>query len=159
VLGAVIRGGVRAGAVAVVGVALGILLCVTASRTITSAFASMLRSRRVRDLALILIAVFASTVGLVPMALSAAAPQIRFGDVVRVADVLAWTPLAAPFAAPYDVAAGRPLIAGARLLITLAAVGVLVRIWMATLEGAMIGATSSGGRARRGVVSREGAVA
>ena len=39
-----------------VGVVVGLLLCVAASRAVTSAFATMLRSRRVRDLAAVLLA-------------------------------------------------------------------------------------------------------
>ena len=41
----------------------GLLLCVAASRAVTSAFATMLRSRRVRDLAAVLLAVPAALLG------------------------------------------------------------------------------------------------
>ena len=56
-------GGWSAGLVAVVGVLAGLLLCVAASRAVTSAFATMLRSRRVRDLAAVLLAVTAALLG------------------------------------------------------------------------------------------------
>jgi ABC-2 type transport system permease protein len=149
VLGAGIKGGAGPAAVAAVGGALALALCIVASRAITSAFASALRSRRARDLAAILIAVLAASFGLLPATLQMLAPQIRLDDAARMADLLAWTPLAAPFVAPYDVAAGHPLVALARLLITAATVGLLVLAFTASLEKAMIGTTSGGRRAKR----------
>src|SRR6266511_3856200 len=76
VLGALIRGGPAAAAVALVGAVLALLLCVAASRALTGAFAGALRSRRVRDLAAILIAALAASFGFVPAALQKVAPQI-----------------------------------------------------------------------------------
>ncbi len=67
-LGLVAAAGIRFRAVdaamaAFVGVVLGLVLGVVASRAVTSAFAALLRSRRVRDLAAVIIAVLASSVG------------------------------------------------------------------------------------------------
>src|SRR6266542_1299031 len=149
VLGALIRGGPAAAAVALVGAVLALLLCVAASRALTGAFAGALRSRRVRDLAAILIAALAASFGFVPAALQKVAPQIPLSDAARMADVLSWTPLAAPFAAPYDVAAGRPLVAVARLSITVVAIALLVLAFSASLESAMTGTASSGSKAPR----------
>jgi ABC-2 type transport system permease protein len=149
VVGATIRGGPAAGAVALVGAVLGLLTCIVASRAVTSAFAGMLRSRRARDLAAILIAVLASSCGLIPAALQTMTPQIRLTDAARLADVLGWTPLGAPFVAPYDVAAGRPAAAVARLLIAAATVVLLLLWFSSTLETAMIGTASGGRRAAR----------
>jgi ABC-2 type transport system permease protein len=68
------------------------------------------------------------------------------------ARVLAWTPLGAGFAAPYDVAAGRPLLAVARLGILVVTAGLLLWWWSRTIESAMVGTVSlaAGRRAASG---------
>ncbi|MGC9667117.1 ABC transporter permease [Planosporangium sp. 12N6] len=144
VAGAGIGHGAAAAGVAFAGAVLGLLTCVLGSRALTSAFASMLRSRRVRDLAAILLAVLASSVG--PLQL-AASSLISHGDLdraVRIARVLAWTPLAAPYTAYLDAAAGRWGYALARLAIAAATVAALALWWGATIESAMIGVASGG---------------
>jgi ABC-2 type transport system permease protein len=147
-LGAVLAGGVRAGLggalVALLGVALTVLLCVVLSRALTSAFAGLLRSRRVRDLAAIVIALIAASVGPVQLAITSLATHASLAPTLRVARVLGWTPLAAGLITPYDVAAGRPLLAIGRLAIVAASVLLLLWWWSRTLESAMLGASSAG---------------
>nr|WP_240939945.1 ABC transporter permease [Planosporangium flavigriseum] len=145
VLGAAVRDGAAAAVVAGVGAVLGILTCVVGSRALTSAFASMLRSRRVRDLAAILIAVLASSVAPLQLAVSSLIAHSDLDRAGQIARVLAWTPLAAPYAAYVDVAEGRLLSALVRLAIAAAAVAALVAWWWSTLESATIG-TASGAR-------------
>jgi ABC-2 type transport system permease protein len=149
VFGGAIRGGAPAAVVALAGAVLGLLVCVIGSRALTSAFASMLRSRRVRDLAAILMAVFASSVAPIQLAVSSLIAHSDLERAARIAGVLAWTPLAAPYAAYADAAEGRWLVALARLGIGAATVALLVAWWSRTIESAMIGVVSGGRRAAR----------
>jgi ABC-2 type transport system permease protein len=148
VLGAVVRDGAATAVVAGAGAVLGLLTCVVGSRALTSAFASLLRSRRTRDLAAILIAVLASSIAPIQLAVSSLISHSDLGEATRIARVLAWTPLAAPYAAYVDVADGQWVTALARLGIAAATVIVLALWWSASLESAMIG-TVAGARAAR----------
>ncbi|OLB64889.1 MAG: hypothetical protein AUI10_09220, partial [Actinobacteria bacterium 13_2_20CM_2_72_6] len=156
VAGAALRGGWGSALVALVGAALSLLLCVVASRAVTSGFAAMLRSRRVRDLTAVLLALFAASIGPVQLFANSLAVHTSLAPVVRVVHVLGWTPLAAGFVAPYDLVHGQPLLAVARLAIVAVSVLALLWWWSRTLESAMLG-TSSGG-ATGGGPARGGAV-
>ncbi|RQW93861.1 ABC transporter permease [Micromonospora inaquosa] len=151
-------GGWSAGLVAVLGVLAGLLLCVAASRAVTSAFATMLRSRRVRDLAAVLLAVTAALLGPLQIFGLAALREADWARLTGVATVIGWTPLGAPWTAGIDVAEGRVWAAPVKLLITVVALGALLAWWSRSLESAMVGAASAGkAPARRGVAG--GAVA
>ncbi|MGC4855716.1 ABC transporter permease [Micromonospora sp. DT4] len=145
-------GGWSAGVVAVLGVLAGLLLCVAASRAVTSAFASMLRSRRVRDLAAVLLAVTAALLGPLQVFGLAALRQTDWTRLTGPASVLGWTPFGAPWTAGIDMAQGRVWAAPLKLLITVAAIVALLAWWSRSLESAMVG-TATAGRApaRRGV--------
>ncbi|WP_372471859.1 ABC transporter permease [Micromonospora trifolii] len=151
-------GGWSAGLVAVVGVLAGLLLCVAASRAVTSAFATMLRSRRVRDLAAVLLAVTAALLGPLQVFGLAALREADWARLTGVATVIGWTPLGAPWTVGIDVAQGRVWAAPVKLLITVVALGALLAWWSRSLESAMVGAASAGkAPVRRGVTG--GAVA
>ncbi|MFI6257553.1 ABC transporter permease [Micromonospora zamorensis] len=151
-------GGWSAGLVAVVGVIAGLLLCVAASRAVTSAFATMLRSRRVRDLAAVLLAVTAALLGPLQVFGLAALREADWTRLTGVATVIGWTPFGAPWTAGIDVAQGRVWAAPVKLLITVVALGALLAWWSRSLESAMVGAASAGkAPVRRGVAG--GAVA
>jgi ABC-2 type transport system permease protein len=146
--GLVVAAGLRAGPgpalAAGFGVVGGLVFGVLASRAITSAFAALLRSRRVRDLAAVIIAVLASSVAPIQLLIMSAAANGSIGQAVRVAEVLGWTPFGAPYALPFDVAEDRWAVAGARALITLAAIAGAAYWWGRTIESAMIGVTTQG---------------
>ncbi|GLY25836.1 ABC transporter permease [Micromonospora sp. NBRC 101691] len=151
-------GGAAAAVAAVVGVVAGLLLCVAASRAITSAFATMLRSRRVRDLAAVLLAVLAALLGPLQLVVLAAVQDADWDRLAGVARVVGWTPFGAPWTVGIDVAEGRAWAVPVKLLITVAAIGALLVWWSRSLESAMVGAVSSGpARTRSGPVG--GAVA
>ncbi|WCN84828.1 ABC transporter permease [Micromonospora sp. LH3U1] len=137
-------GGWSAGLVAVVGVIAGLLLCVAASRAVTSAFATMLRSRRVRDLAAVLLAVTAALLGPLQVFGLAALREADWARLTGVATVIGWTPFGAPWTAGIDVAQGRVWAAPIKLLITVVALGALLVWWSRSLESAMVGAASTG---------------
>lgn len=151
-------GGWSAALVAVLGVVGGLLLCVAVARAVTSAFATMLRSRRVRDLAAVLLAVLAALLGPVQIFVAAAVQRADWDRLAGVARVLGWTPFGAPWTAGIDVAEGRAGAAVLKLLMTALVVVALLFWWSRTLESAMVGASSAGpARQRRGAVG--GAVA
>ncbi|MFD2766378.1 ABC transporter permease [Micromonospora eburnea] len=151
-------GGWAAALVSAVGVVAGLLLCVAAARAVTSAFATMLRSRRVRDLAAVLLAVLAALLGPLQIAVLAAVSEADWDQLTGVARVVGWTPFGAPWTAGIDVAEGRAWAAGPKLLITVLTLGALLYWWSRSLESAMVGAASAGPtRGRRGTVG--GAVA
>lgn len=138
------HGGVGAALVQALGLVAGLLLCVAASRAVTSAFATMLRSRRVRDLAGILLACLAALLAPLQLAIVSAAERADWDQLAAVARVIGWTPLAAPYTVGIEIAAGRPVAALAKLAITAAAVLGLLWWWSRTLEPAMVGAASAG---------------
>ncbi|WDZ85924.1 ABC transporter permease [Micromonospora cathayae] len=137
-------GGWAAGLVEVVGVVGGLLLCIAASRAITSAFATMLRSRRVRDLAAVLLAVLAALLGPVQIAVVAAAERADWDRLADAARVVGWTPFGAPWTVGLDVAEGRAWAVPVKLAITALTVLALLVWWSRSLESAMVGAASSG---------------
>jgi len=140
-------GGPAAAAAQAVGVFLGLLLCVAVSRSVTSAFATALRSRRSRDLAAIALALLAAALGPLQLAALAAAQRADWDTVASISRVVAWTPLGAPYTIGLDIADGRAWQAPLKLLIALAAIAALRWWWSTTVETAMVGAASSpGGR-------------
>jgi ABC-2 type transport system permease protein len=139
-------GGLWAALAQVVGVLAGLLLCVAVSRSVTSAFATALRSRRSRDLAAIMLALIAAAVGPLQLAALAGAQRANWDTVASVAHVVSWTPLGAPYSMGLDVADGRPWAVPLKLLIVLASIVVLLWWWSTTLENAMLGTAGAGGR-------------
>ena len=71
------------------------LLCVAASRAVTSAFAAMLRSRRARDLAAVLLAVAAALLGPLQIASLRAAEGADWRSLLGPAEIVGWTPFGA----------------------------------------------------------------
>ena len=158
-IGLAVAGGLRAGPggaiVGTAGAVLALLVCVTASGALTSAFAALLRTRRVRDLAAVLLALLAASIGPMNLLLSSTLRHASLAPILRLAKDLAWTPLSAAFVAPYDIKEGRPLLALARLAIAAGTVLILLWWWGRTMESSMVGA-SAGPRVR---ATRGGAVA
>lgn len=145
VLGAANLGGALAGVVALIGIVSGLLLCVALSRSVTSAFATALRSRRARDLAAVLLAMLAALLGplqLVVMNGTTATDWTRLGGVVT---AVGWTPLGAPYTLGIDAAEGRWWAVPPKLLIVAATIIALLAWWSRSLESAMVGA--AGGQA------------
>ena len=139
-------GGFGAGLVELVGVVLGVLLCVAISRAVTSAFATALRSRRARDLATIMLAVVAALLGPLQLVAAAGAEHADWDRVADVAAVVAWTPFGAPYSIGLDVAQGRAWAVPIKLALVLAVIAGLLWWWSATLERAMVGAAGTAGR-------------
>lgn len=158
VVSAAVLGGWLAGLIEAVGVVGGLLLCVAISRAVTSAFATMLRSRRARDLAAVLLAVFAALLGPLQLAVVRAAGSTDWERLGGFAQGLGWTPLGAPYTVGFELAAGRAVAVPVKLLITALSIAALLVWWSRSVESAMVGASASGAAAsRRG--GQTGAVA
>ncbi|WP_250031779.1 ABC transporter permease [Paractinoplanes maris] len=140
-------GGTGAAVAQLGGIVGGLLICVAVSRAVTSAFATGLRSRRSRDLAVVLFAVLAALLGPLQLALLAGAERADWDAFAVLADVLGWTPLAAPWSLGLDVADGRLWAVPVKLLIVAGTLVGLLWWWSATLERAMLGAASTGSKA------------
>ncbi len=139
VVSALSLGGWAAGLAALVGVVLGLLVAVAASRAVTSAFAAALRSRKVRDLAAVLLAAVAALFGPVQLALMNRIGSIDVAGLRGTARVLGWTPLGAPFTLGMDVAAGRAWAVPVKLVIIVGSLALLLVWWSRSLDGAMLG--------------------
>jgi ABC-2 type transport system permease protein len=127
------------------GIIVGLLLCVALSRAVTSGFATGLRSRRSRELAVVLLALLASMLGPIQLAAVAAAQRAEWDAIATVAKIVGWTPIGAAYTLGLDVAAGRAWAVPVKLLIVLVTIVALLRWWAATVENAMLGATGSAG--------------
>ncbi|WP_433081683.1 ABC transporter permease [Dactylosporangium sp. CA-052675] len=149
VIGAAYHGGVAAAIVAVLGAAVGLGVCVAASRAVTSAFARMLRSRRVRDLAALLIALLGISCNPLFQLVFALVQRGESRQATLVGEVLSWTPLAAPYVAYVDAADGNWALVPVRLLIGVAGIVLLLWWWQQTIESAMIGSAAGPGANRR----------
>jgi ABC-2 type transport system permease protein len=156
--GLLVPAGVHGGAVGVMvqflGICAGLLLCLVTARAVTSAFARVLRSRRVRDLAWVLVACVAALLGPLQLLLISAIQRAEWDRLAAVARVIGWTPLASAYTAGFEITEDRPAAALAKLLITAVALGLLLWWWASTIESAMVGAAGShpgrGGRRRAG---------
>jgi ABC-2 type transport system permease protein len=152
VVGAAIWHGIGVATVTLLGAGLGVLTCVTLSRSVTSAFSNLLGSRRVRDLAAISLALLAAMLGPLQLFGISAAQHADFKQLEGFARVVGWTPLGAPWSAGVDASRGDWLFAALKLVIAVAFLGLLFRWWMATIETAMIGVVSEGGSRRTAAI-------
>jgi ABC-2 type transport system permease protein len=125
---------------AAVCVPLGVLICVVASRTVASLATGLGGKRRARELIALIafgLVVFASPllVGLLTLARSAVDSGAQL---IAIVEGVSWTPIAAAWAVPGDVAAGNPLAAGAKLAIALGTLAVLWLIWQRSLAASLV---------------------
>lgn len=130
--------------VSLFGALSGLVLGVVASRAITGAFAAMLRSRRVRDLAAVLIAVVAASIGPLQWLILSATENSNLSQATSVARVLGWTPLGAGYAMPFDAAQGRWWAVAVKAVIVLASIAVFAWWWESSVESAMLGSIADG---------------
>lgn len=148
--------GALAAVLQALGVVGGVLLCVALSRAVTSAFANMLRSRRVKDLAAVMLALLVALIGPLQLWGVSALQRANRGDLEAFANTLSWTPLGAPWTVGSEVAAGRVGAGLVKLAITAASVALLLWWWSRTIESAMLGQADSSGSKR--AVAAGGAV-
>jgi ABC-2 type transport system permease protein len=137
---------------ALVGGVLGLATCILLSRVVAAAAASVLATRRGRDVAgiggLVVLLSFGPAAGLVSDG------GVTVGGLKALGGVLAWTPLGWAWAASGDVVAGDWAAAGGRLLCAAVFCVVLFALWERLLVAALRnphGTDGEAGGARRGL--------
>jgi ABC-2 type transport system permease protein len=133
--------------IALLALALEVALCVAVSRALASALSGVLRSRRGRDLA-VLVGVLIGGSGQLVM-LGTAYVSGSADLVHSTASVLRWAPPGMAAWAAADAAAGHYLLAIAGLAGAALAVALLLLWWGRTLTGAMVTTDASTARAAR----------
>lgn len=114
-----------------------VLLCVVASRLVTTAVSSMTGSRRFKDVNGIV--AFIPLIFLGPIIGGVTAGfRNSPGFASSLADVLAWTPLGALWAAPADVAVGDAGLAVVRFLIGAVTLALFLVLWSRSLSHALV---------------------
>ncbi|MFL4905059.1 transporter [Streptomyces sp. NPDC002514] len=139
---------------AVLATVLGVLVCVALARAVAAANVRLLTSRKGRDLAVLsglVIAVGAQLVNFGAQRLGSAG----LGQLAPAADVLRWVPPASAVGAVHAVSEGAYGRAAAQLLLTVAALALLLALWARSLtrlmtapDGSTLQAADSGARAR-----------
>ncbi|WP_306415685.1 transporter [Arthrobacter livingstonensis] len=123
--------------VAVLCGALAALTCIVASRAITAASASLASSRKFKDFSGMVLLVPLILLGPIITGVTAGIQDLQ-EYLPSLANTLSWTPLGAVWAVPAEVAAGHWVLAGAKLVIALAAVAALTLIWKICLAKALV---------------------
>ncbi|MYT91664.1 transporter [Streptomyces sp. SID8359] len=114
---------------AVLAVPLTMLLCVALSRAVTTANVRLLNSRKGRDLAVLSGLVIAVGIQFVNFGAQRLGEAGGLSTLEPVADVVRWLPGASAVAAVDAASRGSYGVAVAQLLVTVAALGALVRLW------------------------------
>jgi ABC-2 type transport system permease protein len=143
---------------AAVGGVAGIATCVLLSRIITAAAASVLSTRRGRDV--LAVAGFVALLGFGPLVSVASGADIAAGSLGAVATAVGWSPLGWAWAAPADLVAGDWVAGLARLALAVVLAGALLSAWQRQLAAAVRnprGASAdpdTGGHAGLGLLGR-----
>ncbi len=131
--------------VAVVAVVLEVLFCITLARLVTTSMARMLRSRRGKDLAALLVipifAVYEFAIQVIPKA--AARGGITAASFHGIDAWLRWLPPGLAAHAIQDASTGRPGTAVARLALLAAVIVALGWLWIRSLNRALVTADTS----------------
>jgi ABC-2 type transport system permease protein len=130
---------------ALVAVVLQLLFCIVLARAVTTSMAGLLRSRRGKDFAALLIipifALYETFVQLVPRL--TAEGKINEGTFDGIDKVLRWLPPGLAAHAVQDASTGHALTGLLRLLLLAAVVAVLAVVWIRSLDRALVTADTS----------------
>lgn len=110
------------------------LLCMVASRAVTTALSTVLRSRRARDLSIVLFSLALLAVGLGGPVLAGLLRALSDGGGHSVLALVRWLPPGLAAGAMIDAARGRLAAASAELAATCAIVAVLGWAWLAAMR-------------------------
>lgn len=147
---------------AVVGLVLGMAVCLVSSRALSSLLASMLRRRRARDVLMValVLGVLALSAGaqfisglLSGQAGSSEGVNVDVGGLVMslrpLAQVAAWTPFGWLWALPWAVASGQWAQAGVWLVLGVAWLALLAWVWARQFAKSLVSPLEAGGDAER----------
>jgi ABC-2 type transport system permease protein len=129
--------------------ALGVLICVAASKAFESVGASLASGRRYREVMGVIIFIPLILLGPIIGFLGSSVRAVT-DDLPRITAFVSWTPLGAPWSIPGDIALGRPLEALAKFAIALVTLVVLLLLWRHSLSVLLV----SSPRANAGSGSR-----
>ncbi|RRD07267.1 hypothetical protein EII34_01930 [Arachnia propionica] len=139
---------------AVVMTPLGLLTGLVSGRILVTALGRILNNRRSRDVMYVVIVLLFVALAWLP-SLLASSRGITFelspAGFAPMADLLAWTPLGAPWALPGAVAVGAWGTAGAQLLVTVSFLAVLWVVWTWQLGRSLVSPLPSSGAAEEQV--------
>ena len=139
---------IGAALVQAVGVVAGLLLCVAASRAVTSAFATHAALAPDPRPGRLLLAVVAACIGPLQFGSPARSSEATGPGSCGLAAIVGWTPFGAPYIAGFDVAAGRLGPRRSSCYRAGHARRCCCRWWSPTLESAMLGHGQRAPRAR-----------
>lgn len=108
---------------------LTILLCMVASRALTTSIGGALRSRRGRDFALLVGALLAASIYPIQIAVQSYVLETGLDGVEALGEVVAWTPFGWPLAAVLDASDGHWAVAALRLAGAAAVIAALLVVW------------------------------
>ena len=128
---------------AVPAAVVGVLTCVMVSRLLTTAAARLLAARRSREVGTIITVLLLSTLGLWPTLLSSRSWSVTEAD--QITEILGWTPLGLPWAAPADAATGHLARGLLRLVLATALLVAEGLLWSVLLDRALVEQTDGGG--------------
>jgi len=134
-----------------VAIPIGVVLCVLWTRAVTGLLAQVLASRRFRDVAIVVLTLFFVGIGLLSSVIGNAAsrdPQALLRLLHRGGEVLGWTPFGWIWVLPGAVAQGQWRGAGLRLVLALALVVLLWRVWVRVLERNLTSPLESGAQSK-----------
>ena len=133
---------------ALIGSVLGVVTCFLLSRAATAAFASFLASRRFRDLAFVVVALFGVGMGIAGNLISAIVrtdlSQLR-RSLSDLAVIAAWSPFGWAWAIPADVSQGAWAGTWVHLVLAVAFVALLWIAWGRFLAARLISPIDGGG--------------
>jgi len=138
-----LSGGPSSVLVGLLAVGLELALCLSLSRGVTSALSGLLRSRRGRDLSILVGAALAVSVQVLNLGAQRLLRSTDGHAVLSVADPLRWTPPGLAAAAIGDAREGRYGLATAELAVVAASVGLLLAWWHRTLARSLTTADAS----------------
>lgn len=134
---------------ALLGAVLGVITCIVLSKVVTTATAGLASSRRFKDVSSIVL--FIPLVLLGPIMGGVVSGVRGSADYLPVlARTIAWTPIGAAWSLGGDLAAGEVLVAGLKLLISLATIAALLWCWHILLQRALVTPPYSGSTSRKG---------
>ncbi|WP_026550958.1 hypothetical protein [Arthrobacter sp. Br18] len=116
---------------------LAVVLCVVASRLVTTAISALAGTRRFKDVSGIVTIIPLVLLGPIIGGITAGFQNSPDFAVV-LADVLAWTPLGALWAVPADIALGNSLQALLHFLVGVASIVLCLWLWSASLGRALV---------------------
>jgi len=143
------RSGRGAAVVSLLAAPLALVSCLLAARIATSITARVLSSRRAREVGAVLGVLVAVLLVPVVLALGSLGLEGALEKVPTVAAALGWTPLGAPFAAPYAMAVGDAMGAVGRLAVSLLAVVAAYEGWVRIVHLGLVRPPSRSGQVRR----------